>query len=262
MTAELVRRFVKDEVAVLTLTNPPMNVVSLELTRRLAEELKSLRADRTVRALVVTGDGDRAFCAGSDVREFPALIQEGAFVARKLAFENETFSLLDEFPKPTVAALNGLAFGGGLELAVCCDLIVAERQARVALPEIKLGAIPASGGTIRVARRVGEGRAKEMMLLGEPVDAATAQQWGLINQVVNAGQALPEAMRLAETLARGPRVAMELCKRSIGDAFGLPKQRALERALEFSDRVFKTADCREGVRAFLDKDRSPRFSDG
>lgn len=260
MNDELVQCTVSDGVAVLTLANPPMNVVSMALTRELAQLLEQLRTDRAVRALIITGAGERAFCAGSDVREFPALIEGGNFVERKLAFENETFSLIETFPKPTIAALNGLAFGGGLEMAVCCDLLVAEREARLALPEIRLGAIPGSGGTIRVTRRIGEGRAREMMLLGEPIDATTAYQWGLVNRVVAAGRALPEALTLAATLARGPKQALAACKRSIGDAFDLPRQQALARVLELSDDLFSSNDCREGVRAFLEKDGQPRFA--
>ncbi|WP_110654745.1 enoyl-CoA hydratase/isomerase family protein [Salinicola halimionae] len=261
MNDELVHCAVSDGVAVLTLTNPPMNVVSMALTRELAQLLGQLRTDRSVRALIITGAGERAFCAGSDVREFPALIEGGNFVERKLAFENETFSLIETFPKPTIAALNGLAFGGGLEMAVCCDLIVAEQQASLALPEIRLGAIPGSGGTIRVTRRIGEGRAREMMLLGEPIDATTAHHWGLVNRVVASGRALLEASILAKSLAKGPKEALASCKRSIGDAFDLPKQQALARVLELSDHIFRTDDCREGVRAFLEKDANPSFSD-
>lgn len=247
-------------VAVITLNNPPLNVVSMALTQQLAAGLQALRGRESVRALVVTGSGERAFCAGSDIREFPELIDEKKFVENKLGFENATFSLLATFPAPTVAALNGLAYGGGLELAACCDLIVAEEQVRLALPEIKLGAIPGSGGTIRVTRRIGEGRAKQMMLLGDPIDAMTAQQWGLVNQVVRQGQGLAQALTLAERLAKGPKTALALCKESIGDAFGLSKEQAITRVLEFSDQVFKTSDCREGVRAFLEKDPNPRFS--
>lgn len=257
---DLVRCDVADGVAVVTLANPPLNLVSMALTRELAGTLRRLAADESVAALILTGAGDRAFCAGSDINEFPELIETDTFVDRKLAFENEAFSLIDAFPHPSIAALNGLAFGGGLEMAACCDLIVAEEQARFALPEIKLGAIPGSGGTIRVVRRIGEGRGKELALLGAPIDAATALTWGLVNRVVPKGRALSAARLLASTFARGPRMALTACKRCIDEAFDLPQEQAIARVLERSRDIFRSEDCREGVRAFLAKDRNPNFS--
>lgn len=257
---DLVRSSVKDGVAVVTLDNPPLNLVSMDLTRVLAETLRRLAADDGVAALVLTATGERAFCAGSDITEFPELIETGTFVDRKLAFENETFSLIDAFPHPSIAALNGLAFGGGLEMAACCDLIVAEEHARFALPEIKLGGIPGSGGTIRVVRRIGEGRGKELALLGAPIDAATALQWGLVNRVVPKGEALSQALTLATTFARGPRQALAACKRCIDEAFDLSETLAIQQVLERSREIFRSDDCREGVRAFLAKDPNPCFS--
>ena len=173
---ELVRVTVEAGVAVLTLDNPPLNLVTLELTRRLRAALDRLAADPAARVLVVTGAGPRAFCAGSDVSEFPSVQDD--VVRKKLAPENEAYSRLDDFPKPTIAALNGLAYGGGLELAVCCDILIAGADVRLALPEVKLGVLPGSGGTVRVPRRIGEGRAKELMFTGDPIDAETARPGG------------------------------------------------------------------------------------
>jgi enoyl-CoA hydratase/carnithine racemase len=255
-TPDLVRVTVEDGVAVLTLDNPPLNLVTLELTRRLLAALDALAADPAARVLVVTGAGGRAFCAGSDVREFPAVT--GDVVGLKLGRENEAYSRLDDFPRPTVAALDGLAYGGGLELAVCCDLLVAGADVRLALPEVKLGVIPGSGGTVRVTRRVGEGRAKELMYLGEPIDAATALAWGLVNRVVAAGQALPAARALARTLAGRPGRALALVKEAVDLALDVPEDEALRRTLALSDAAFRTEDCREGVRAFFAKE-PPRF---
>jgi enoyl-CoA hydratase/carnithine racemase len=226
---ELIRVAVTDAVAVLTLVNPPLNLVTLELTRRLGETLDALAADAGVRVLVVTGDGPRAFCAGSDIREFPGLADD--VLDRKLRRENAVFSQLDDFPRPTIAALNGLAFGGGLELAACCDLLVAGADVRVALPEIKLGVIPGSGGPVRVARRIGEGRAKELIYLGEPLDAATALGWGLLNRVVPPGEALAAALGLARTLAQGPAQALRLAKQAVDLAFGAHAHNALARSV-------------------------------
>jgi enoyl-CoA hydratase len=256
MTAALVRTAVQDGIAVLTLDNPPLNLVTLELTRRLGRALETLAAEPAVRVLVVTGAGRRAFCAGSDVGEFERVRDD--VVGRKLAVENETWSRLDDFPRPTIAALDGLAYGGGLELAVCCDLLVAAADVRLALPEIKLGVLPGTGGTVRVARRIGEGRAKELMFLGEPIDAPTALAWGLVNRVVPAGQALPAALELAATLARLPGRALTLCKQAVDLGLDRPEDEAIGRTLALSDAAFRSDDCREGVRAFFAKE-PPRF---
>ncbi len=255
--ADPVLTSVRDGVAVLTLNNPPMNLVTLELTRQLHERLDELAADPKARALVVTGAGDRAFCAGSDVKEFPEVAD--AVVEKKLARENEAYSKLADFPKPTIAALNGLAYGGGLELAVCCDLLVAEQQIRLALPEIKLGVFPGSGGTVRVTRRVGEGRAKEMMFFGDPIDASAALAWGLVNRVVPEGQALTMAAQMAGVLATRPNRALQLCKRAIDLSFDVSEDEAVRRSLALSEEAFNTNDCREGVRAFFAKE-PPRFT--
>jgi enoyl-CoA hydratase/carnithine racemase len=256
VTAELVRVTVADGVAVLTLDNPPLNLVTLELTRRLRAALDRLATDAAVRVLVVTGTGTRAFCAGSDVGEFSGVLDD--VVSRKLALENETWSRLDDFPRPTIAALDGLAYGGGLELAVCCDLLVAAADVRVALPEIKLGVFPGTGGTVRVTRRIGEGRVKELAFLGEPIDAATALAWGLVNRVVPPGRALPAALELAAGLAAGPGRALALCKQAVDLGLDRPEDEAIARTLALSDAAFKSDDCREGIRAFFAKER-PRF---
>jgi len=245
-------------VAVLTLDNPPLNVVFRGLTEALGSALDALARDADVRAVVLTGAGTRAFCAGSDIAEFQPLMQPGRIGPEKLALQQAVFARLDDFPKPTVAAVNGLAFGGGLEIAVCCDLIVSDERARFALPEIKLGVFPGSGGPVRVTRRVGQGRAKEMMFLGEPVDAATALAWGLVDRVVPQGTALDAALALAATLAGRPPLALALCKQAIGFSFDMPRDAAIAAALPLSERVFTSAESREGVRAFLAKE-APDF---
>ena len=256
MSSAQIRYAQDDGVALLTLDNPPLNLVTLQLTRELGALASRLADDPAVRVVVLTGSGTRAFCAGSDIKEFPQVAD--AAVAKKLARENEAYGRIAEFPKPTLAALNGLAFGGGLELAACCDIIIAEAGGSVALPEIKLGVFPGSGGTVRVTRRIGEGRAKEMMFLGEPVAVETALAWGLVNRVVPPGQALPAALSLARNLAAKPNVALQLCKQAIAMTFDRPEREAVEATLALSDQVFRTEDCAEGVRAFFAK-QEPRF---
>jgi enoyl-CoA hydratase/carnithine racemase len=256
-----VRCSLQSGVATVTLDNPPLNVVFRGLTEALGRVLDALAADATVRAVIVTGAGDRAFCAGSDIAEFQPLLAPGRIVPGKLALQHEVFVRLDDFPKPTVAAINGLAFGGGLEIAVCCDLLIADEAARFALPEIKLGIFPGSGGPVRVTRRIGAGRAKELMFLGEPIDAATALAWGLVNRIAPRGQALDSARAMAAVLAQRPALALSLCKQAIAQSFDAPEDEAIARALPLSDRAFSSDEAREGVRAFLAKE-TPRFTRG
>lgn len=248
-----------DGVAVLTLDNPPLNVVYRGLTIALGQALDALASDARVRAVVLTGAG-RAFCAGSDIAEFQPLMQPGRIGPEKLALQHQVFAALADFPKPTVAAVHGVAFGGGLEIAVCCDFIVADPAARLALPEIKLGVFPGSGGPVRVTRRIGESRAKEMMLLGEPIDATTALAWGLVNRISAAGEARALAVALAQALSTRPPLALSLCKKAIGYSWDDTEAGAIARALPLSERVFTSAEAREGVRAFLARE-TPRYPD-
>ncbi len=259
MSGEPVLCSIEAGVALVTLNNPPLNLVTLELTRQLNDLVAKLAADDAVRVMVLTGAGSKAFCAGSDIKEFPRMMGAGVVVPQKLALENEAYSRVDDFPKPTIAALNGLAFGGGLELAVCCDLIVAEEGSRLALPEINLGIFPGSGGPVRVTRRIGEGRAKEMMYFGEPVTAETALAWGLVNRVVPAGDARTAALAMARTLAAKSPVGLAACKQAIDMALDMPEEDAVKASLVLSERAFTSPDCREGVRAFFAKE-PPRFT--
>ncbi|MGJ3701180.1 enoyl-CoA hydratase/isomerase family protein [Variovorax sp. AFSI2.2] len=259
MDAKVIELEISDGYAVIVLNNPPMNVVSAPLTRQLYETLKALERADSVRALILTGAGARAFCAGSDITELTQMFEPGAALEKKLIFQNKVFEQLRSFPKPTIAALNGYVYGGGLEIAVCCDLIVAEAQVKLCLPEIKLGVFPSSGGTYRVARRIGEARAKEMVFLGEPITAAQALAWGLVNRVVDQGTALASAREIAQKLSRGPALALQAAKATIQLAFERSDAEAVGESLKASDRVFSSADAKEGISAFLEK-RSANFA--
>ncbi|MBT5195856.1 MAG: enoyl-CoA hydratase/isomerase family protein [Rhodospirillaceae bacterium] len=249
---------INDGVALLTLNNPPLNLATLASTRQLNAALDELAADPQLLVLVVRGGGERAFSAGSDISEFPDYLADGNVVEKKLRYENETLVKLDNFPKPTIAALNGLAYGGGLELAVCCDLIVADETVKLSLPEIKLGVFPGSGGTLRVTRRIGSARAKEMMFLGEPISAAQALDWGLINRLAAKGRAVEVAMALAGELSQRPNIALQACKKAIHQSFELADDAAIEQVLSLMEKTFASDDGREGVRAFFAKE-DPKF---
>lgn len=243
-------------VAQITLSNPPVNALTRPATRRLRAVLRELADDAAVRAVVLTGD--RVFSAGSDITEMPEMQNDGDVLARKSNLENATLELLDELPLPTVAAIDGFALGGGLELALCCDLVVADAGARLGLPEIDLGVIPSSGGSMRALRRVGQARAAELVLLGEPVSAETALEWGLINRVAPRGQSLSVALDLAQALARKSRSAVRANKQALALTFGESPGLPARRALPVFEKAFESADGREGVRAFLAKE-SPDF---
>ncbi len=247
-------------VAVVVLSHGRMNTVTLDMTRALGAALNELEADSGTGALVLTGDGDRAFCAGSEIREFPRLCAERAIVSSKLGPENEVYGRVAHFPKPTVAAIEGIALGGGLELAAGCDMLVASEDARMGLPEIRLGGFPGSGGTVRVTRRIGMGRAREMMLLGDMIPAGTALAWGLINRIAPAGQAKAVALELATRLAEAPAQAVFACKTALENAFDLPEVEAIARSLDLSETLSQTRDFNEGVSAFVEK-RPARFRD-
>ncbi len=258
MTVRQIHHTVDNGLAVITLDNPPLNVVSLQMTRTLDETLQAIAEDASVRALVLHGAGEKAFCAGSDISEFEQYMAPQAAIEKKLYAENEMYTRLARFPWPTIAAVHGVAYGGGLELAVCCDMIVADAEARFALPETKLGLFPGSGGTVRVTRRIGPARTKEMVMFGEPIDARRALDWGLVNWIADAGGSLALALELGRKLAQGPR-SMRAAKQAIDMAFDLPEQDAIARMLPLIDQAFTTDDCREGVRAFQER-RPAKFS--
>ncbi|MHB1159576.1 MAG: enoyl-CoA hydratase/isomerase family protein [Chloroflexota bacterium] len=245
-------------VATLVLNNPPVNVVTLRLTRELGECLEELAADPAVRVVIVTGAGSKAFCAGSDIREFQALMDPAVVIDKKMVKENLVYDALDRLPKPTIAAINGLALGGGAELALCCDLRVMDESTKIGLPECKLGVFPGSGGTQRLPRLVGEALAKELMYTGDPIGAQRAYEIGLVNRIAPAGQALAVARELAATIAQRSGVALECIKQAVdyGLTAGFAEGQAL--TLQLTGRVFGSEDIKEGVRAFLEK-RAPQF---
>jgi enoyl-CoA hydratase/carnithine racemase len=247
---------VEGEVTVLRLDSPPMNLVTVAMTRDLDEALASIEDDRSVRAVVVTGTGDRAFCAGSDVKEFASL--RGRVGDGKLVLENAVYRRLARLPMPTIAAIQADALGGGLELALCCDIRIADEQARLGLPEVRLGVMPGSGGTQRLPRLIGPSRAKEMTLLGQIIDAHQAERIGLVNRVTEPGKAVEVSMDLgAEIASRGP-LAVREAKRAIDLAGDLSLDEGLAVELDASERIFDTDDMIEGATAFLEK-RPPRF---
>lgn len=239
---------VENRVAVLTLNRPDrLNALSTELADTLAATLESLRANEDVRALVVTGAG-RAFSAGADLTEIEACATAYEFRAFVEGLTT-VFGELERFPKPSVAAIHGFAFGGGLELALACDLRVAERGARLGLPEAKLGVLPGAGGTQRLPRLVPLGIAKEMILTGEPITAERAHQVGLVNELADPGEVLTAARALAGRLAAGSPLALAAGKRLVHDDIEL----GIAHERETVAVMFTSRDRAEGLRAFRER---------
>ena len=242
----------------LQLVNPPLNLVTRELLAALAAALETIAATPVgaVRAVVVSGTGDRAFSAGSDVGEFEA--QRGPEGRERHALESGVATSLANLPMPTIAAIEGNALGGGLELALCCDIRVASERARLGLPEVRLAVTPGAGGTQRLPRVVGSARARELILTGRVLSAAEAERIGLVNEVVPTGGALARAMAIGEEIAeRGP-LAVREAKRLIDLATETNITTGLAAELDASDRVFASDDLLEGVKSFFEK-RDPEY---
>lgn len=248
----MLRVELRDRIAVLTLDRPrQLNAVGSETVDRLTRALRDVRDNDDVRALVVTGAG-RAFSAGADLGEIESFTTPGqfrAFVGRL----TEAYGLLEDFPKPSVAAVHGFAFGGGLELALACDLRVVERGARLGLPEMKLGVLPGAGGTQRLPRLVQPAIAKQMILTGEPIDAERAWELGLVNELAEPGGALAAAEALANTLAAGAPLALAAGKRLVDHGLGMGLEAAIAYERETVSVLFCTEDRAEGLKAFRER---------
>jgi enoyl-CoA hydratase len=245
-------------VAHLELVNPPLNLVTHDLLEELEVALAKLAAAAPgdVRAVVVSGRGERSFSAGSHVGEFEA--QRGPGGRERHALEERVGSALAELPMPTIAAIEGNALGGGLELALCCDLRIASERAKLGLPEVRLAVTPGTGGTQRLPRVVGPARAKELILTGRVLTAAEAEAIGLVTEVVPAGQALARAAEIGEEIATFGPLAVREAKRLIDSAWGRDLRTGLAAELETTARIFATDDLLEGARSFLEK-RPPEY---
>jgi len=243
-------------VAHLELDDPPLNLVTARMIDELHAALRALATSDDVRAVVVTGHGDRAFCAGSHVGEFERTRGPGG--RARIEREQGAWTALAALPMPTIAAIEGNALGGGLELALACDLRIASARARLGMPEVRLAVIPGSGGTQRLPRVVGPARAKELILTGRVIDAHEAARIGLVGEVVEAGQARARADEVAaEIAARGP-VAVREAKALIDAAWDTDLPTGLAAEVDASVRVFGTDDLLEGATAFFEK-RDPEY---
>lgn len=252
--SDAVRVEIGEAVAVVTVDNPPVNALGNSVLEALGAAAMHLAENGSVRAVVLTGAGEKAFMAGADLDEFRGFLDVEGAIYEHVTISRRALDALCALPQPLVAAVQASAMGGGLEVALTADLIVADPGARLGLPEVRLGLMPGAGGTQRLPRRIGEGRAKELIMLGGNVDASEAHRIGLVNRVSAAGAALAEARELATRLAALPGQAV----RSIKQATAADLAPSLDRERELFLRLFRTDDVREGVAAFVDK-RAPSF---
>ncbi|MDF0725423.1 enoyl-CoA hydratase [Cytobacillus sp. S13-E01] len=247
-----------EKVAIVTINNPPLNVMNTLVVQELNEVFSGFEYDDEVVAVIITGYGNKAFMAGADIKEFPQLIGK-ANLKPTFMESHAVLNRIDNFPKPTIAVLNGLTLGGGCELALTCDIRIAEEHAQLGLPEIKLGLFPGGGGTQRLPRLVGESKAKELMFTGDAITAQTAEKIGLVNSVVPTGEGLQTAKDLAKKISRHSLQALSRIKRAVDEGADLSLEKSIEREAELFEEVFQTEDIKEGVQAFIEK-RRPTFS--
>jgi len=246
----------RDRVAIITINRPEKrNALNIQTRAEGAAVLDELRADDSVRVAVLTGAGDKAFIAGADIAEFA---ERTAIQQREVMLDRSLFNAIDGFPKPIIAMVNGYCLGGGCEVALACDLRVASDKASFGQPEINLGIIPGGGGTQRLTRLVGEGKAMEMILTGEIINADTALAIGLVNHVVPADQLETKTMEIANRMAEKSPIALRLAKESVKVASRSNLDEGLRREVDLFALCFSSEDKNEGVRAFLEK-RKPEF---
>ncbi|MDQ3560650.1 MAG: enoyl-CoA hydratase [Pseudomonadota bacterium] len=254
MTAEVLLERPSASVALLRINRPEArNALNASVRKLLAEHLRALADDEAARCVVVTGD-DKAFAAGADLRD----MAEAGAIEMMLRNSHRLWAAIAEFPKPLIAAVNGVALGGGCELAMHADLIIAGEGARFGQPEVRVGIMPGAGGTQRLVRAVGKFKAMKLVLTGEPIGAREADAIGLVTEVVADAEVLPRALALAEQIAAMPPLAVRQIKEVLLAGQDAPLSTALALERKAFQLLFASEDQKEGMRAFLDK-RQPEF---
>ena len=259
---ELVRYEVREHVAILTLNDPPANTYSYDMMRQLDRAVLDARMDESVQVIVITGEGEKFFCAGANI----AMLSEvtPTFKYYFCLHANETLSRLEQTPKIVIAAINGHCVGGGLEVALAADLRVARRGAgRMGLPEINLGVLPGTGGTQRLARLVGKSRAIELMTTGELFDFERGHELGLVNRLIDADMSaafMEQVLVYARQFTTPARAALTAgrIKRSVQTGAEIPFESALALERELQQQLFQSEDAKEGLAAYVEK-RKPEF---
>jgi enoyl-CoA hydratase/carnithine racemase len=241
-----------DRIAIITLNRPPMNPISSQLVDELNALLDEIESVNEMRAVIITGAGEKAFCAGADISEFGQAFAEGGMKDLVMS-RHKLFTRIERFPKPVIAAINGYALGGGCELAMSCHLRLISDAAVVGQPEINLGIIPGYGGTQRLPRLVGRTYAYEMLFLGDRITAQRAYEIGLVNKVSTAASLLGDARDLAGRLAGQAPIAVKLIIDSVNRGLETTIEEALEIEADNIVAVSQTKDAMEGTLAFMEK---------
>ena len=256
MEFETIRIEVAERVATLTIDRPhKRNALNAQVRQELMEALDALAPRDDVRVVVITGAGDKAFVAGADIGEFA----ERSPLEQRAAMEGRrAFNAVADFPKPVIASINGYALGGGCELALACDLRIAARSARLGQPEVNLGILPGGGGTQRLPRLVGLGRAMRLILTGELIDAEEAERIGLVDVLVEDDELTDRTRELAGSIAKHSPVALKLIKEAVRASAEMPLSAGLQLERELFITAFSSDDRTEGIAAFLEK-REPEF---
>ncbi|WP_025948734.1 enoyl-CoA hydratase/isomerase family protein [Geobacillus thermocatenulatus] len=257
MNYEFLQCEIENRVAIVSIHRPPLNPLNTKVFQELSALIDELEANQQVGAMVITGTGEKAFVAGADIHEMRDLDLDGMMEMNKIS--RTAFSKIENASKPVIAAVNGLALGGGCELALACDLRICSENAKFAFPEINLGIIPGGGGTQRLPRIVGQGVAKELLYFGEMIDAERALAIHLVNKVVPPDELLPTAKEWAEKLAQKPAIAMRMLKEAVNTGANVDLQSGLTIETACFGNAFATEDRKEGMRAFAEK-RKPVFS--
>ena len=258
MTFENLLLDVSERIATVTFNRPKMrNALNARTIEELDDCVRALEQDSGVGAVIFTGAGEKAFVAGADINE---LARYSPQQAQECALRGQAvFSRIERLGKPTIAAINGYALGGGCELALACSMRIASRAARLGQPEVKIGVIPGYGGSQRLPRLIGKGMALEMILGGEPLSAEDALRWGLVNQVVAPEELLPAARNLAKKILANAPLAVRYSLEAVNQGAEQPLDQALYLESALFGMTFATDDVREGTQAFLEK-RPPRFT--
>jgi enoyl-CoA hydratase len=248
----------KNDIGILKINRPKaLNAISVQVIRDLDEHLDKIDADRNLRGLIVTGSGDKAFVAGADISEMAKMNTDQA---REFAKRGQAVLRRLEIIKiPVIAAVNGFALGGGTELACACDFIYASENAVFGQPEVMLGLMPGFGGTQRLSRFIGLGKARELIYTGEQIDVQKAYEWGLVNKICKSDELLSEALKTLEVIATRAPLAVASSKEAINDGYDVPIDKGMSFELDLFSDLFETDDVKEGTQAFLEK-RAPKFS--
>ncbi len=243
-------------IAIVTINRPPVNPLNSDVFKELTQLIDELEDNEEVKAIIITGSGEKAFVAGADVKEMAT--KNIVSLNRMNKKSRETFTKIENVTKPVIAAINGLALGGGFELALACDIRISSDRAKFGFPEVGLGIIPGAGGTQRLQKMVGQGIAKELIYFGDMIEAKRAEELHLVNKVVEHENLLDEAITAAQKLAKKPVVALQMAKLAINSGSNVDIESGLSLETTAFATAFSSEDAQEGLTAFTEK-RKPEF---